>query len=105
MAKGTSVLRGMRDIRTIAGTKNGSIPRMRESPYLRLHMLWTNNDRLSREYASAEKRRLSLKRRLKENSNESARLAQQSGAEVSSAALTTPRRPRRTSVNPITVRS
>jgi hypothetical protein len=104
MAKSTSALRGMRDIRTIAGTKNGSIPRTRESPYLRLHMLWTNNDRLSREYASAEKRRLSLERRMKENRDESARLAPQGGAEVPSPALTTPRRPRRTSVSAVTVR-
>ena len=112
MVKTTSVLRGTRDIRTMTGATKGSIPRMRESPYLRLHMLWTDNARLSREYASAEKRRLSLERRMKENRAESARLAPQSlparqqagGAEASSAALTTPRRPRRTKMSTRPVR-
>jgi hypothetical protein len=104
MNKSTSTLRGMRDIRTIAGTTNGSIPRLRESPHLRLHMLWTNNDRLSREYACNEKRRLSIERQMKENREESARLAQEGAAKVLNTASTTPRRPRRAGVRTITVR-
>ena len=104
MAKSNSTLRGMRDIRTIAGTTNGSIPRLRESPHLRLHMLWTNNDRLSREYACNEKRRLSIERQMKENREESARLTQKGVDRVPNAAPTTPRRPRRTGVSTATAR-
>jgi hypothetical protein len=111
MAKSTS-LRGMNEIRTIAGTGYGSIPRVGESPYLRMHMLWTSNDRMRQEYACIEKRRLWLERRMKENSKASARLAQQSlpaqqqagGTEVPSVALTTPRRPRRTKMSTKPVR-
>ena len=113
MAKSTS-LRGMNEIRTISGTGYGSIPRVGESPYLRMHMLWTSNDRMRQEHACAEKRRLWLERRMKENSKASARLAQQIGTEAPDEALTTPRpacrdgrgagrRPRRTSANTITV--
>ncbi len=104
MAKSNSTLRGMRDIRTIAGTTNGSIPRLRESPHLRLHMLWTNNDRLSREYACNEKRRLSIERQMKENRDENARLTQQGVNRVPVAASTTPRRPRRAGLSTVTVR-
>jgi len=123
MVKTAALVSGMHDIRTVAGSGIGSIPRKGESPYLRLHMLCKENDRLSLEYARAEKRRLSLERRMKDNRAESARLAQQSlpaqqqagGTAVSSTTLTTPRpacrdgrgagrRPRRTSANTITGR-
>ena len=66
MAKSTSELRGLRDVRTMSGTRKRSIPHSRESTYLRLYMLRMENDRLSQEFLSIEKRRLSLKRRLDE---------------------------------------
>jgi chromosome segregation ATPase len=64
LAKSTSELRGLRDVRTMSGSRKRSIPNTRESTYLRLYMLRMENDRLSQEYASVEKRRLGLKRRL-----------------------------------------
>jgi chromosome segregation ATPase len=104
MARSASALSGMRDIRTMSGTRKGSIPHMRESLYLRLYMLRMENDRLSQEYASVEKRRLSLKRRLEDIRNEIARLERSNTADAGTAALTTPRCPGRTSVSTMPVR-
>jgi acetylornithine/succinyldiaminopimelate/putrescine aminotransferase len=104
MVKSTSGLRGLRDIRTTSGSRKRFTPHSRASAYLRLYTLQMENDRLSPESQSIERRQLMLQRRLKEIHGEIDRLAQQSGTEVSSAALKMPRRPRRTSVSAITVR-
>ena len=104
MVRTASVLSGVNDIRTMSGTGKGTIPHRREGLYLRMYMLQKENDRLGQEYVNVEKRRLSLKRRLKNNRNETARLERRNSADEGTAALTTPRRRRRTRVSTMPVR-
>lgn len=74
MVKSTSELRGMRDVRTMSGSRKRFIPHSRASAYLRLYTLQMEKDRLSPESQSIERRQLLLKRRLEEIRGEIERL-------------------------------
>jgi len=104
MVKSAPALSGMRNIRTMSGSRKGSIPHRSESIYLRLYMLQTENDRLDQEFTSVKKRRLTLKRRMDEIRKEIDRLERQKGMGLSPGALTTPRHTARAGPKPMPIR-
>jgi len=66
MVRGVTELSGLRETRTMHGSKKRSIPRLQSSAYLDLYMLGKEKDRLEKEMFVLEKRKTSLQKRLDE---------------------------------------
>jgi predicted nucleic acid-binding Zn-ribbon protein len=64
MVRGVTELSGLRETRTMHGSKKRSIPRVQSSAYLDLYMLGKEKDRLEKEMFIIEKRKTSLQKRL-----------------------------------------
>jgi len=64
MVRGVTELSGLRETRTMHGSKKRSIPRVQSSAYLDLYMLGKEKDRLEKEMFVLEKRKTSLQKRL-----------------------------------------
>lgn len=66
MVRGATELSGLRDIRTMHGSKKRSIPRVQSSAYLDLYMLRKEKDRLEKEVYILDKRKKGIQKRLNE---------------------------------------
>jgi hypothetical protein len=66
MIRGFLKLKGLRETRTLQGSKKRSMPRAQNATYLDIFILGKERDRLDKEMIIIDKRRTSMRRRLDE---------------------------------------
>jgi hypothetical protein len=66
MIKGVLKLKGLRETRTLQGSKKRSMPRAPNATYLDIFILGKERDRLNKEMSILDKRKTSMRRRLDE---------------------------------------
>ncbi len=70
MVKGVTKVTGLRDIRTMHGSKKRSIPRVQSSTYLDLYILQKEKSRLEKELNVLDKRKNKIQKRVDEINTE-----------------------------------
>jgi predicted nucleic acid-binding Zn-ribbon protein len=66
MIRGVTEIKGLRETRTMQGSKKRSMPRVKRSAYLDLFILGKEESRLEKEMSVIEKRKESLQKKLGE---------------------------------------
>ena len=66
MIRGVMKLKGLRETRTLQGSKKRSMPRAQNATYLDIFILGKERDRLEKEMIIIDKRKASMRRRIDE---------------------------------------
>jgi hypothetical protein len=66
MIRGVLKLKGLRETKTLQGSKKRSMPRAQNATYLDIFILGKERDRLDKEMIIVDKRKASMRRRLDE---------------------------------------
>ena len=93
MIRGVMKLKGLRETRTLQGSKKRSMPRAQNATYLDIFILGKERDRLHKEMIIIDKRKESMRRRLDEIATEMNNLEEAEKREKRAAPGESGRRP------------